>query len=84
MLLQRRLSLFDVIFYVLPQEMEEEEVEAVNDKMQMQYDFGCFIKDELVPNAVKYYTGEAIEDDEEDYDDDEEVAYGFVVFVRKH
>lgn len=48
--------------------------------MQMQYDFGCFIKDELVPNAVKYYTGEAIEDDEEDYDDDEEVAYGFFVF----
>ena len=84
MLLQRRLSLFDVIFYVLPQEMEEEELEALNDKTQMQYDFCCFIKDDLVPNAVKYYTGEAIEDDEEDYDDDEEVAYGFVVFVRKH
>jgi nucleosome assembly protein 1-like 1 len=64
--------------------MEEEELEAVKNKMQMHYDFGCFIKDELVPNAVKYYTGEAIEDDEEDYDDDEEVAYGFVVFVFKH
>ena len=56
-----------------PQSMEEEEVDVLNEKMQMQYDFGCFIKDELVPNAVKYYTGEAIEDDEDDYDDDEEV-----------
>ncbi len=59
-------------------------MDALNEKMQMHYDFGCFIKDELVPNAVKYYTGEAIEDDEEDYDDDEEVSYGFVVFVCKH
>jgi len=52
--------------------MEDEEAEAITDKMQMQYDLGCFIKDELVPNAVKYYTGEAVEEDEEDYDDDEE------------
>ena len=58
----------------LHQAMEEEELEAINDKMQMQYDLGCFIKDELVPNAVKYYTGEAVEEDEEDYDDDEEVV----------
>ena len=58
----------------LHQAMEEEELEAINDKMQMQHDLGCFIKDELVPNAVKYYTGEAVEEDEEDYDDDEEVV----------
>ena len=58
----------------LHQTMEDEEAEAITDKMQMQYDLGCFIKDELVPNAVKYYTGEAVEEDEEDYDDDEEVV----------
>jgi hypothetical protein len=61
--------------------MEEEELDALNEKMQMQYDLGCFIKDELVPNAVKYYTGEAIEDEEDDYDDDEEVLEGCVIFV---
>jgi len=53
-------------------EMDDEEANELNDKMQMQYDFGCFIKDELVPNAVKYYTGEAIEDDESYDDEDEE------------
>jgi len=52
--------------------MEEEELDAINDKMQMHYDLGCFIKDELVPNAVKFYTGEAIEDEEDDYDDEDE------------
>ena len=64
-----------------PQEMDDEEANELNDKMQMQYDFGCFIKDELVPNAVKYYTGEAIEDDESYDDEDEEVVRAFAVIV---
>jgi hypothetical protein len=49
----------------------------------MQYDFGCFVKDELVPNAVKYFTGEAVEDEEDDYDDDEEVSLPFVSFFAR-
>ncbi len=65
--------MFCLMCDALHQAMEEEELEAINDKMQMQYDLGCFIKDELVPNAVKYYTGEAVEEDEEDYDDEEVV-----------
>ena len=54
--------------------MDDEEANELNEKMQMQYDFGSFVKDELVPNAVKYYTGEAIEDEESYDDEDEEVV----------
>ena len=69
-------------FLILLQTMEEEELDAITEKMQMHYDLGCFIKDELVPNAVKFYTGEAIEDEEDDYDDeDEEVACDFVILA---
>ena len=75
--------MFALVFLTLPQEMDDEEANELNEKMQMQYDFGSFIKDELVPNAVKYYTGEAIEDEESYDDEDEEVFQVFVIIVAR-
>merc|ERR1712196_19339 len=39
----------------------------------MGYEMGCCFKDEIVPHAVRWYTGEAYgSDDEEDSEDDED------------
>ena len=40
--------------------------------LEADYDIGCVIKERIVPNAILWYTGEAVEDDDyEDEDDDE-------------
>jgi len=50
--------------------------------MENDYEIGCSIRDQLIPFAVRWYTGEAVqddgldddsdEDDEEDFDDEDE------------
>lgn len=59
----------------------EENVDELESRLQMDYELGELLKDSIVPNAVDWYTGEALEyaeledgdfEDEEDYDDDSE------------
>eukprot|EP00842_Homolaphlyctis_polyrhiza_P005674 jgi/Hompol1/6107/HPOL_002224-RA len=58
-----------------PGEEEEEDEEAFDEldrRIQMDYEIGEAIKDKLIPRAVDWFTGKALEyeDDDEDYDDD--------------
>jgi nucleosome assembly protein 1-like 1 len=46
-------------------EIEEDLMEAV----EMDYDIGEMIKERLVPNALNWFTGEALEDMEDEYDE---------------
>eukprot|EP00933_Yihiella_yeosuensis_P029754 TRINITY_DN2338_c0_g1_i2.p1 TRINITY_DN2338_c0_g1~~TRINITY_DN2338_c0_g1_i2.p1 ORF type:complete len:323 (-),score=131.12 TRINITY_DN2338_c0_g1_i2:315-1283(-) len=50
-------------------DMDEEEI--VEMIMDQDHDMGLEVKDNLIPYAVRYYTGEAAEDDS-DFDEDEE------------
>jgi len=53
-------------------EMDEEEEDNLQNMLEADYDIGCVIKERIVPNAILWYTGEAVEDDDyEDEDDDE-------------
>jgi len=41
--------------------------------MENDYEIGCCVRDQLIPFAVRWYTGEACpEDDDDDFDEDEE------------
>jgi nucleosome assembly protein 1-like 1 len=56
-------------------ELEDEELEAL---LEADYEMGAAIKEQIIPNAVEWFTGEAelefdeYEDDDEDGEDDEE------------
>jgi nucleosome assembly protein 1-like 1 len=52
-------------------EMDEEEAEALHEQLENDYEIGCIIKDKIVPRAVSWFTGVAI-DPEDEYDDDDE------------
>jgi len=58
--------------------LEEEELEALQEAVEADYDQGCVFKNDIIPNAVLWFTGEAIEDegDDSDEDDDEEDMEG--------
>jgi hypothetical protein len=54
-------------------ELEDEEAEKLQELMEADYDTGSVLKEKIVPRAVAWFTGEAIEmDDEDDEDDDDE------------
>lgn len=57
---------------------EDELGETLEEKVEQDYEVGCAIKDQIVPKAVLWFTGEAADhdedDDDEDEDDDEEEA----------
>ncbi|TRY93669.1 hypothetical protein DNTS_001121 [Danionella cerebrum] len=50
---------------------EDEDSEAV---LAADFEIGHFIRERIVPRAVLYFTGEAIEDDDDDYDEEGEEA----------
>ena len=59
--------------------MDEEEVDQLHETLETDYELGCVIKDKIIPRAVAWYTGAAIdpdddydEDDDDDYDDDDD------------
>ena len=57
----------------LDEEEDEEALEKLQDLIEEDYEMGCCFKDEIVPHAVRWYTGEAYgSDDEEDSEDDED------------
>merc|ERR1712166_1077185 len=54
-----------------PPEPPEEDMEQLQEELEHDYEIGCLIKDKVVPRAVSWFTGAAI-DPEEDFDEDEE------------
>ncbi|URE47651.1 NAP domain containing protein [Musa troglodytarum] len=60
-------------------DIDEETAEELQGQMEVDYDIGSTIKDKIIPHAVSWFTGEAVEgdeleeiEDEEDEEDDEE------------
>jgi len=66
-------------------EIDQEELEALQEAVEADYDLGSLFKNDIIPGAVLWFTGEAIEDegdesgdeddsdmDEDDGDDDDE------------
>ncbi|KAI3758264.1 hypothetical protein L6452_05820 [Arctium lappa] len=62
-------------------EIDEEMAEELQNQMEQDYDIGSTIKDKIIPHAVSWFTGEAVQedefdgigdDDDEDEDDEEE------------
>ncbi|KAF7806734.1 nucleosome assembly protein 1;3-like isoform X2 [Senna tora] len=66
------------------EDIDEDLAEELQNQMEQDYDIGSTIRDKIIPHAVSWFTGEAIEgeefgdleddedDDEDDEDDDEE------------
>ncbi|KAH8091350.1 nucleosome assembly protein [Cristinia sonorae] len=62
------------------EDLEEEELDELDEKLEIDYQIGEDIKEKIIPRAVDYFTGKALEeeldDDEEDYDlDDDDDAF---------
>ncbi|KAF9069978.1 nucleosome assembly protein [Rhodocollybia butyracea] len=51
---------------------ELEELEEIEDKFQIDYQIGEDLKEKIIPRAVDYFTGKALEYDVMDEDDDED------------
>ena len=51
---------------------DEEAIEQLQDLIEEDYEMGCCFKDEIIPHAVHWYTGEAYGSEDEDEDDSEE------------
>jgi nucleosome assembly protein 1-like 1 len=53
------------------EELDEEEAEGLDAKLEADYEMGEEFKDKIIPHAVDYFTGKALqfEDYEEDYED---------------
>ncbi len=50
---------------------EDEEEEGLDEKLEADYGIGEMIKDEIVPNAIEWFTGDALQDyDDEEYSDE--------------
>eukprot|EP00741_Cyanophora_paradoxa_P008431 tig00001310_g8158.t1 len=54
------------------EEMDEEEHHALQETVEADYEMGCCFKDQIVPHAVKWFTGEAADDYEDDDEEDED------------
>nr|GEY86826.1 nucleosome assembly protein 1;4 [Tanacetum cinerariifolium] len=58
------------------EDIDEEEAEELQNQMEQDYDIGSTIRDKIIPHAVSWFTGEAVEEDEfdglEEEDDDDE------------
>ena len=52
-------------------EMQEEELETRQQELEADYDMGISFRERVIPHAVKWFTGEADDDDDDDYDDED-------------
>ncbi|KAL7162642.1 hypothetical protein ACSBR2_043014 [Camellia fascicularis] len=54
-------------------DIDEDTAEELQNQMEQDYDIGSTIRDKIIPHAVSWFTGEAVQgDDLEDIDDDDE------------
>jgi nucleosome assembly protein 1-like 1 len=66
--------------------LEAEELDELEEKLEMDYQIGEDIKEKIIPKAVDYFTGKALEydmmeededeDDFEDIDDEDDILEG--------
>uniref|UniRef100_A0ACD5T7Z1 Uncharacterized protein n=1 Tax=Avena sativa TaxID=4498 RepID=A0ACD5T7Z1_AVESA len=56
------------------EEIDEDTAEQLQNQMEQDYDIGSTIRDKIIPHAVSWFTGEAVQDEEFDgmMDDDED------------
>ncbi|KAL2977851.1 hypothetical protein AAZX31_13G088600 [Glycine max] len=59
------------------EDIDEDAAEELQNQMEQDYDIGSTIRDKIIPHAVSWFTGEAIQGDEfgdlEDDEDDEDI-----------
>ncbi|XP_059640053.1 nucleosome assembly protein 1;4-like [Cornus florida] len=54
-------------------DIDEDTAEELQNQMEQDYDIGSTIRDKIIPHAVSWFTGEAVQGDEfEDIDDDDD------------
>jgi len=58
-------------------DIEDEELEEIEEKLEMDYQIGEDLKEKIIPRAVDYFTGKALEyevmdDDDDEFDDEDE------------
>ena len=46
-------------------------MDQLHDSLEADYELGCVIKDKIIPRAVAWFTGAAV-DPEDEYDDDDD------------
>ena len=56
----------------LDEDEDEEAIEQLQDLIEEDYEMGCCFKDEIIPHAVRWYTGEAYGSEDEDESGDED------------
>lgn len=55
------------------EDIDEDTAEELQNQMEQDYDIGSTIRDKIIPHAVSWFTGEAVQgDDLEDLEDDED------------
>lgn len=52
---------------------DEETAEELQGQMEQDYDIGSTIRDKIIPHAVSWFTGEAVQDEFEDIEGDDDV-----------
>jgi len=65
----------------IPDEMDDEDDDdelddALEELVEQDYEIGCMIKDQVIPKAVLWYTGEACTGDDDSDDDDDSLLDG--------
>ena len=62
------------------EQLEDEELERLQDFMETDTEMGAILRDEIIPNAVAWFTGAAVQDSEgeedEEYDEEDEEEEG--------
>ncbi|KAJ8773883.1 hypothetical protein K2173_009314 [Erythroxylum novogranatense] len=57
-------------------ELDDNTVEEIEDCMEKDYNIGTTLRDKIIPHAVSWFTGEAVQDEELDSRDDEDEEDG--------
>lgn len=60
------------------QDVDEAELEELDERLEVDYQIGEDFKEKIIPRAVDYFTGKALQYDDqfdEDYDEDDEDDY---------
>merc|ERR1712136_125330 len=69
---EQGMSVPDDVNLDLDDEGDEDESEIIEMLMQHDHEVGQAIKGQIIPYAVRWYTGEAAPDDDDDDEDDED------------
>ncbi|GLT98693.1 hypothetical protein SLE2022_161850 [Rubroshorea leprosula] len=59
-----------------------EQAEELQDILEQDYDIGLIIRDKIIPHAVSWFTGEAMEGDEDSEEDEDDGIYEIEDYVK--